>query len=513
MSGRAPALGGEPNRRRERRVLFRADASPRIGSGHVVRCLALAAELERRGTPTVFATRDGPGSLSDLMAAGGSSVIALHAHPEGEVAEIAACTPGPEAGRYPALVMDDYELGDDWLRRSRGLARRRFVIDDLANRQLPCEVLVNPSLAVSADEYADVTQPGTELLLGTRYALLRPAFAAARAAGPRPAGAVTRILVSMGGGDPWGASVRAVAAARSAVAEARVDVVLGALHAGPREFGPGVEVHEAIDAAAMANLLASSDMVIGAGGTSSWERCCLGRPSIVVRVAANQDANVDRLAAIGAAIDAGPVDALDTERLAGLIRGLAANTAARRAMIDTAWKLVDGRGVERLANHIEGVRLRRATMKDVRLLWEWANDPGTRAASLHPDSIPFADHERWLRDRLADRSCLLLIGENGAGRLGQVRFDRRDEGVEISISVAPEHRGTVGGLLLASALRRFRTWSSDPEVYARVKVDNVPSRRIFERAGFHLAAERYGVLTFRASLAPRGAASPEGVRA
>jgi L-amino acid N-acyltransferase YncA len=106
---------------------------------------------------------------------------------------------------------------------------------------------------------------------------------------------------------------------------------------------------------------------------------------------------------------------------------------------------------------------------------------------------------------------LLLIGENGTGPIGQVRFDARVDGVEVSISVAPEHRGGVGGLLLASAMRRFSARSPQADLLARVKVDNGASRRVFEQAGFQLAGDNDGVLLYRSPASTRTAAALEVV--
>jgi UDP-2,4-diacetamido-2,4,6-trideoxy-beta-L-altropyranose hydrolase len=481
-------------------VLFRVDASESIGTGHVVRCLALSPELERRGIEPWFACRPGAGDPTSQIEASGYPVIRLEGSSSTELAAISGRVPHDARHRpFASLVMDHYGLGAEWLNGARKLAARRLVIDDLADRSLPCEFLVNPNLGVVPGDYAGLAAPTARLLLGTRYVLLRPPFRAARAASRRPAGAVGTVLVTMGGSDPSGATATAVSAVRSALPNARIDVVLGALYRGQTIEGPGIQVHRAIGGEAMAQLMTDADLAIGAGGTTSWERCAIGLPTVIVRLAGNQDAIARRLDADGEAVDAGPIERLDVAALSGLIRQLADDRSKREAMSDRAWDLVDGRGVERVAHHLDGVRVRRATMADARLLWRWANDPDTRAASLNPEPIPYPDHLRWLRDRLADRSCLLLIGGNGAGPLGQVRFDGREADAEVSISVAPEHRGTVGGLLLESAVRRFRRWMPQASLLAQVKIDNGPSRRLFERAGFRLVGERRGVLTYRAS--------------
>ena len=506
MPGRVARIATAGSGRRPRRVLFRADASAEIGTGHVVRCLALAAELESRGLEPWFATRREAGDMTDVVAARGYRVVLVSGTPVDEVAAVLRAAPRDDRRRpFAALVMDHYGLGAEWLRAARRLATTRFVIDDPADRRLPCEVLVNSNLGASPDNYAGLVQPATRLLLGTRYALLREAFLAARSRGRRAAGAVQNVLVSMGGGDPFGATAKTVAAVRSALPAATVDVVLGALYAGEPAFGPGVRVHRAVDAEAMASLVASADLAVGAGGTSSWERCALGRPAVIVRVAENQNANATLLAAAGAAVDAGAAETLDTAVLAATVRELAGDVSRREAMSLRAWELVDGRGAERVANHVDGVRVRRATMADARLLWTWANDPVTRAVSLDPDPIPYPDHVEWLRARLADRACLLLIGENGRGPVGQVRFDAGEDGAVVSISVAPERRGTAGGLLLASATRRFLARSPQTPLLAQVKTGNAASRAMFEHAGYRLVGDNDGVLLYRSSASTRAA--------
>jgi UDP-2,4-diacetamido-2,4,6-trideoxy-beta-L-altropyranose hydrolase len=487
-------------RLRPRRVLFRVEASESIGTGHLVRCLALSQELARRGMEPWFAARRVAGDALDQIEASGYLVGRLEGPPPSELAAISDQV--PRVGRhrpFAALVMDHYGLGVHWLNEARELATRRLVIDDLADRSLPCEILVNANLGVTPGDYASLVAPTTRLLLGARFALLRPQFRISRAIGRRPAGAVRNVLVAMGGSDPSGVTTAAVTAVRSALPAARIEVVLGALYSGEPVRGPGIHVHPAIGGEAMAQLMMDADIAIGAGGTTSWERCALGRPSVILRVARNQDAIALRLDAAGAAVDAGPVEQLDVPALARLIRELADDRSRRQEMSDRAWDLVDGRGVERVAHHLDGVRVRRATMADARLLWRWANDPETRGVSLNPQPIPYPDHARWLRERLSDRSCLLLIGRNGAGPLGQVRFDGREANAEVSISVAPEHRGTVGGLLLDSAVRRFRRFLPQANLVAQVKIENGASRRLFESAGFQLVGERRGVLQYHAS--------------
>jgi ribosomal protein S18 acetylase RimI-like enzyme len=259
---------------------------------------------------------------------------------------------------------------------------------------------------------------------------------------------------------------------------------------------PGIRVHRAVDDVEMVRIMLSADLAIGAGGTGMWERCALGLPSVSISLAPNQDAGVQSLAALGATVDAGRVQQLTKARLSKQVGSLVADADLRREMGERAWQLIDGRGAIRVAHAIDGVRIRRARPGDARILWEWANDPETRASSLDSRPIRWPDHRDWLVTVLRDPNRLLMIGWNGAGLLGQVRFDDRGPEAEVSISVAPEHRGMVGRLLLDAGIRRYRRASHGRMLVARVKEDNRASRRLFEGAGFRILSTRQGVIRY-----------------
>jgi L-amino acid N-acyltransferase YncA len=230
---------------------------------------------------------------------------------------------------------------------------------------------------------------------------------------------------------------------------------------------------------------------------TALERCSLGLPSIAIRLAPNQDIVVEALAAAGAVVDGGSIASLAAKGLVESLWALARDNVRRSEMGRRGWELIDGRGTVRVAHHIDGVRVRRARTSDAHRLWYWRNDPVARAMSAQTDPVAFDDHLRWLRSTIADPMRMLLIGWNGAGELGQIRFDRRDVDTEVSMSVAQEHRGTVGGLLLRAGIRHFRrSWPNQP-ILAQVKEENEASRRMFERARFELVGEARGLLQFR----------------
>lgn len=133
------------------------------------------------------------------------------------------------------------------------------------------------------------------------------------------------------------------------------------------------------------------------------------------------------------------------------------------------------------------LELREAEPQDVRLLFEWANDPAARAQSFTQAEIPWEDHERWFARRLSDARCLLLIAQDSRGEpLGQVRFDLDEEAnAIISISIAPAQRGRgYGAEAIVRACEELRARHGPRTVLAYIRQDNLASQRAFSRAGF-----------------------------
>lgn len=344
----------------ERLAVFRADASPGIGGGHVVRCLALAAALRERGWRCAFAVRPGTAETVPQLSASGHQRIALAGARDAE--------PGALAARLPDgadwLVVDHYERDADFQCACRPWARRLLVIDDAPGRRHDCDLLLDATPGRERDHYAAHLPAHCRLLSGPEHALLRPGFAAARAAalarrGPEPG--LGRILVSFGMTDARRRTPAALRALRRAGVRVPIDVVLA------RPAADATEVHEMIAAlpfevtvhgqeADMPALMARADLALGAAGSTSWERCCLGLPAVITVDADNQADNARVLAGAGAALVAAEAGAeLDEGRLAGLLIALASAPRRRASMARAAAALCDGRGAARVAAEMEAI--------------------------------------------------------------------------------------------------------------------------------------------------------------
>lgn len=257
-------------------------------------------------------------------------------------------------GSVDWLIVDHYALDAEWERVQRAAARRILAVDDLADRSHDCDILLDQNLVLGMDtRYRSLLPEECQPLLGPTYALLRPEFGQGRKRLAARSGEVRRILVCFGGSDPANATGKALTAiAGLSGSSPNVDVVIGASnpHADAvlelcREL-PHATLHRGADN--IAELMIRSDLAIGAGGVMSWERCCLGLPTIAMDIAANQVGALRALAAAGAIDYPGPVADVSGERLARSLEAMMGDPARTRAMGEMALALVDGEGTDRV---------------------------------------------------------------------------------------------------------------------------------------------------------------------
>lgn len=318
-----------------------------------MRCLTLANALADRGWGCAFAcTPQTPRTVPALAGSGHELAVSDHwsaqtlnaRWPEG-------CT---------VLVIDHYGLDAMFERACRPWAGHILVIDDLANRLHDADTLLDQTFGRDAADYRALLPDRARILTGSCYALLRPEFAARRDTTlHRRAGTTTveRILVSMGMGDPDNATAKVLEGVASSGLPVSVDILLGA--AAPhldavRQLCATMPQRATLtcDAADMAERMAAADLTVGAGGTTSWERCCLGLPTLALVTADNQDKITRELDRAGALWRIGRHPHLDATSIANAIRSLASDGARRAAMAQTAAALCDGLGTDRVLKEL-----------------------------------------------------------------------------------------------------------------------------------------------------------------
>jgi UDP-2,4-diacetamido-2,4,6-trideoxy-beta-L-altropyranose hydrolase len=376
--------------------VIRTDASTRIGLGHLARCRTLATALRDQGAAVRFICRAHPGHQIAALRAEGFDVAALAAPPDQDAADgdYAAwlgvpqdqdaaetlavlrdngtpTTNNPQPPTIPQqsttknlqpprvprpdwLIVDHYGLDAAWEQALRPHVDRILVIDDLANRRHDGDLLLDQNYApAGASRYQDLLPPGGRTLLGPAYALLRPEYAQHRQTLRSRDIQVRRVLVFFGGTDPHNLSGRALSALSDpALTHLAVDLVIGANHPQREALTvqaaarPGTRVHG--PRPHLADLMAAADLAIGAGGATTWERCCLGLPSLVVSLADNQRPACAALAADGLIRYLGHADQVTAATLRAALVQAMRDPAGLRAQASVASATVDGQGTQRV---------------------------------------------------------------------------------------------------------------------------------------------------------------------
>ena len=380
-----------------------------------------------------------------------------------------------------------------------------MVIDDLANRPHDCDLLLDQNFRGSSQNpYSNIVPANCRFLLGPRFALLKPDYARVRQRFTRKQGDVERVLVFFGGGNNRKLiEITMEALCSPSLEHLHVDLVLGQ-EAEDATFGKWgvrqgeVKIHR--DLPHLADLMAAADLAIGAGGSTTWERMCMGLPSIVVSTADNQVETCETMHRLGAIDYVGTASSITSE----IMQMCVEQATFLENPPDTdlgASIFVDGLGCARIVEVLSptpptDLCLRSARRDDLLLYFNWANDPDARRNSLLPDQIKIDTHTSWFKARMISLTSHLLVLEAGGLPIGQIRFEQANGTAWISYSLDPISRGR--GLavhLVASGIEAMSTLGIN-HFSATVKADNAASLSVFRKLGFAESEDEAGTMKF-----------------
>lgn len=332
------------------KVLVRADANLEIGTGHVMRCAALGANLKDSGASVHFVSSDLPTGLENWLIANcfGLTVIASDLITDWYADYVATSEVIKTIGEVDLLIVDHYQLDQNWESKMRRHAKRILVFDDLANRDHDCDFLLDQNLHDNAQlRYLRRVPNDVKLFLGPQYACLRKEFEDESLSYVRE-GNVTRLLVFFGGTDPGNQTLKVINALLSIGKAAPIcTVVLGPANPFRNEIhdkAVGLRNIKVLDATDnMAILMHQADLAVGTCGIAAWERCVLGLPSLVVITAENQREDAEILDRLGAVENLGNADLLSSEHWEVAIKRAINSPSRIRSMSIASREVMFGR--------------------------------------------------------------------------------------------------------------------------------------------------------------------------
>ncbi len=474
-------------------IVFRCDASPDMGTGHAMRCLTLAKSLAA-GREIVFHCSEETVRTIPAFAQSGFGI----AH-------------GDYKGPARWLIVDHYGLDESYERKARAWAEGIVVLDDLADRRHECDILLDQSYGRTAADYKGLAPPECKILAGAAYAILRPEFAALRSSVSRDFSKAERVLVAFGGINPKGSTEFTLGMLdKFSGRRLRIDAVCSSSANSLRDIKAAVDninekdfhtVRLLLDTPEMAQLMAQADFCIGAGGTTSWERCCLKLPVLTLELADNQRFILSELDKAGAIHNLGPIEAAGAERFLDAFASLLESPARLQEMSERAAAICDGRGAERLAPYMlepaitkdgRKISLRPMAAEDCELLYRWQTIPGIRQYARNKQPPEPEAHRRWFADSLENPKRHIFMVECGGSPAGMVRLDQSGEGAifEVSILIDPQYHGCGAG---SAALGLLRALRPDAIFEAEVLKGNAASQKLFEKAGYTAKSDTWYV--------------------
>lgn len=471
------------------KIAIRADSGIIMGSGHIMRCLTLADELKAE---TIFYCRNLPGNIKDVIETRGYKVVLLSDNLQKADIEFLECLKQKE---LQTLIIDSYETNINLESKAREYVDNIVVIDDIANRRHDCDILLdqNPCPATHA-RYKNLIPQNSIKLLGLGYALLGKEFSRHCDNNSAPHNNIIKnILIFFGGGDHKNLTQKVIEILISCpnnTKDIKFNVIVGASNQNKDriqslcETNPNFTFHCQVNN--MDAMMREADLFIGAGGTTNWERMCIGLPAVLISIAENQEESCRELTKFDVVKYLGTAEDFSGEKLLDTIKWVIENPQWIHNASINGQRMVDGKGAKRVTAIINSLSINftKATIDDCENIFNWRNAEENRQYSINTDKIEFEVHAKWFSRIITDKNHDLLIASKENISIAVMRFDYDDESAEISLYMTPGNHGKGLGLplLLAAELWLKHNRQDIAEINAKVLLANLASVKIFQHA-------------------------------
>ena len=335
-------------------LFIRVDSSPEIGIGHMMRCLTLAQELKNNFDKIIFLTQKDSGNFIGTIMKNEFEVIFIPTTNNDPNIIKNLITAYSENKNF--LLIDHYDIDTDFESSLKNIFERIFVIDDLANRKHDCDLLIDQNYYRDLNQrYEKLIQNDTITLLGPKYAIIRPEFRKINKKTIKKNSQIKKILVSFGGSDPTN-ECKKVLDALCSIENSKFEIIVAAGIYNHKfeqlkklyEKYSNIKIYSHVND--LSRLMLNSDLFIGAGGTTTWERFYMGLPSIVTIISDDQKESIEFLSDMGHVINLGLAKNVTSKTYVQTLQKPNSDLIYNMSLHNQ--KLVDGNGSNRIKKQI-----------------------------------------------------------------------------------------------------------------------------------------------------------------
>lgn len=513
------------------KIAIRADASLLIGKGHIMRCLTLADEIQtHQGDAEItFLTTPHLGNLDQFILEQGFKVISLPSPFDcleknntatwlgrSQEEDAIACQATLKQ-HYDIIIVDHYAIDIHWHQLMRKYCDKIMVIDDLANRQYDCDILLDQTLSRSDLDYKKLIPATCSTLTGEIYTMLRKEFSLCRIEAKHKRNKLRslpkdfHVLISLGGFDIDNISQLAINALKALYNTSLTFTATLILSSQSKHLAritstvaslPWLTLE--LDCSTMSLQMLKADIAIGASGATAWERCCLGLPTLSIETASNQVLVSSSLLKQGAIINLGSSQCLSSSDIVEAFNKLLTDSVEKnihgllyQQLIENSFTCIDGKGSERVYRQMmtiiksnNNIVLQPADEKDVDIIFNWQSNTEIRRFSRNTKPIEYQEHCLWFKNAISSNERTIYLMHAQQCIVGMLRLDDiNDSTCEISILVDPNEQGK--GFALA-ALKALESLPITKIIEAYVREDNIASHKLFQSAKFKkVSATKY----------------------
>ena len=471
---------------------FRVDANEIVATGHLMRCITIAMECRKRGEECIFLLAED--KETDKLKERDIPYCILHSKWNHLDQEKELLRQMVEKKQIDWLIVDTYQISDNYLEYLEKYVKVLY-IDDMGEKVYPVSAVLHYSQWQDDFSYQEkYSLTHTVLLSGMKYVPIREEF-------KKNADCLREksVLITTGGTDPYNIAGKLLRELikNKCFQEFSFQVVIGSMNQNMQMLQELAQQESRICLHHNINnideYMRKCTCAVSAGGTTLFELCASGLPTVCFSFADNQIKFSKELSERKIMMYAG--DARENSALSHIIcdnlEQLVKNQILCQTYSEHMQELVDGNGASRIAEFLseqttkeQQCTLRKAQIEDAGILYQWKNDKLCIQNSLSGYEVKWEEHILWLRRTLKNSKSKLYIMEWGGAAVGQLRLDEDNEGAMISYSIANEFRGQHLGKKLLQLAEKEACLLNIKMLKAVVLKHNIRSQKLFSQLGY-----------------------------